>query len=412
MRNLSDDLSYLMEISYSCSMGEVAEGEQMYPQRRRMLRQAFRLGLLVTLVVLALSACGSGAKDRAEEAATLKTVAGNGQTVSELGDGGPATEAGFCSTSDVALDAEGNMYISDAGIYCTGLGSHTVRKVDPDGTISTVAGTGWPGFSGDGGPATKADLNIPISVAVDREGNLYISDENNFRIRKVDKEGIITTFAGTGKEGYSGDGGPATSAQLTDPGGIAFDAKGNLYLADFVSVRKIDPSGTITTVAGTGEAGFSGDGGPATEAKLTAYDVALDSEGNIYISDLENQRIRKVDKDGIITTIAGSGKKGYSGDGGPATKAAFKDPWGIAVDGEGAVFIAEHHNSVVRKVDKNGMITTFAGTGQAGFNREKGPPTQVKLNEPVGLFMARASGVLYIADTYNARIRALRLEGS
>jgi ribosomal protein S11 len=175
-------------------------------------------------------------------------------------------------------------------------------------------------------------------------------------------------------------------------------------------VRKIDPSGTITTVAGTGRAGFSGDGGPATEAKLTAYDVAVDGQGNIYITDLDNQRIRMVDKDGIITTIAGSGKKGYSGDGGPATEAALKDPWCIAVDGEKNVFFTDHHNRVVRKVDPSGTITTVAGTGEAGFNREEGPATKVMLNDPLGLFFDDASGVLYIADSFNARIRALRLE--
>jgi ribosomal protein S11 len=280
--------------------------------------------------------------------------------------------------------------------------------VDPHGVITTVAGTGEEGYSGDGGPATKARLNVPIAVGVDREGNFYISDENNYRIRKVDKDGTITTIAGTGGEGYSGDGGPATSAQLTDPGGIAFDDRGNLYLADYTSVRKIDSSGTITTVAGTGQAGFSGDGGTATEAKVTAYDVALDAAGNIYISDSENQRIRMVDRDGIIHTVAGSGKKGYSGDGGPATEAALKDPWGIAVDGKGIVFFADHHNRVVRKVDPSGTITTFAGTGEAGFNREEGPATKVMLNDPIGLFFDDDSGVLYIADPFNARIRAVR----
>jgi sugar lactone lactonase YvrE len=366
--------------------------------------------LLICGVALAGCSAMGGPEEASEPKPELTTVAGDGGE--QLGDGGPATKAGFCGTSDVTLDVEGNMYIADGGIYCSGPGGYTVRKVSPDGTITTVAGTGEPGFSGDGGPATKAQLNVPFAVAVDREGNLYITDENNLRIRKVDKEGIITTFAGTGKGGYSGDGGPATSAKLIDPGGLAFDAKGNLYVADYKSVRKIDPSGTITTVAGTGQLGFSGDGGPATEAKLTAYDVALDRKGNIYICDLENQRIRKVDRDGIIHTVAGSGKKGYSGDGGPATKAALKDPWGIAVDREKNVYIADHHNRVVRKVDPEGKITTIAGTGEAGFNREEGPATKVMLRDPIGLFFDDGSGVLYIADTLNGRIRALRLEGS
>src|SRR5215212_5685944 len=350
------------------------------------MKQALQLGMLVALIALALSACG--ANHRPEEA-THKTVAGDGG--SKLGDGGPATKAGFCGTSDVTLDDSGNMYIADGGIYCGGPGGHTVRKVNPAGTITTVTGTGEPGFSGDGGPATKAKLNVPFAVAVDREGN-------------------ITTFAGTGEDRHSGDGGPATSAQLRDPGGLAFDARGNLYVADYTSVRKIDPSGTITTVAGTGELGFSGDGGPATEAKLTAYDLALDHKGNFYICDLENQRIRKVDRDGIIHTVAGSGKKGYSGDGGPATKAALKDPWGIAVDREKNVYIADHHNRVVRKVDPKGKITTIAGTGEAGFNREEGPATKVMLHDPIGLFVEDYSCVLFLSDTLNARIPALRLE--
>jgi NHL repeat len=384
----------------------------MYPQRR-LVRQALRPGLLVTLVVLVLSACGGGgAEDRAEEAATMKTVVGDGGE--QLGDGGPATEAGLCGPNDVALDPSRNMYISDGGFYCGGPGGHTVRKVNSDGTITTVAGTGVIGFSGDGGPATKARLNLPLAVTVDREGSLYIADAENHRIRKVDKDGIIHTVAGTDEEGYSGDGGPATSAQLTYPLGLAFDDRGNLFVADTFSVRKIDRSGTITTVAGTGRGGhFSGDGGPATEAKLTAADVALDSKGNLYIADDDNHRVRKVDKDGIIHTVAGSGKKGHSGDGGPATKAALNEPSSIDFDGEGNLYILCHRTSVVRKVDKSGTITTVAGkVGWEGFNREKGPATKVWLNEPVGLFFDDHAGVLYIGDTFNARIRAVYLEGS
>jgi sugar lactone lactonase YvrE len=385
------------------------EEEQMIYSQRRMVKQALMLGLVV-LVVFALSACAGGAKEGAERPATMETVSGDGGE--QLGDGGPAKSAGLCGPTDVALDAEGNMYISDTGDYCSGPGGDTVRKVDPHGTITTVAGTGEAGFSGDGGPATKARLDFPSAVAVDREGNLYIADGSNYRIRKVDKDGIITTFAGTGEARHSGDGGPATSAQLREPACMVFDAQGNLYLADYTSVRKIDPSGTITTVAGTGRFGFSGDDGPATEAKLTASDIALDGKGNMYISDTENNRIRMVDRDGIIHTVAGTGKEGYSGDGGPATKAALALPIGIALDSEGNLYIACHHNSRVRKVDRNGKITTVAGTGEMGFNREKGPATKVMLNQPWGLFLDDDSGDLYIADAFNSRIRALRLEGS
>jgi len=259
------------------------------------------LGALITLITLAVSACGGGSggggNHRPEEASKpkpeLTTVAGGGE---RLGAGGPATSAAFCGPTDVALDAAGNIYISDTGDYCSGPGGVTVRKVDSHGVITTVAGTGEEGYSGDGGPATKARLNFPFAVAVDREGNLYISDENNYRIRKVDKEGIITTIAGTGEEGHSGDRGPATSAKLTDTGGIAFDDRGNLYLADYTSVRKIDPSGTITTFAGTGEAGFNREEGPATKVMLNDP-IGLffdDDSGVLYIADPFNARIRAV----------------------------------------------------------------------------------------------------------------------
>jgi sugar lactone lactonase YvrE len=368
---------------------------------------------MAVLLICGVALAGCGAMGGPEEASKpkpeLTTVAGDGG--SHLGDGGPATEAGLCGPTDVALDVEGNMYIADTGDYCSGPGGNTVRKVDPDGTITTVAGTGESGFSGDGGSATKAKLVSPFAVAVDREGNLYIADVFNYRIRKVDKDGIITTFAGTGRKGYSGDGGPATSAKLIDPGGMAFDAQGNLYTSDGLIVRKIDPSGTITTFAGTGRKGYSGDGGPATEAKMGPNDVALDSQGNLYMSEYGHQRIRMVDKDGIIHTVAGTGKEGYSGDGGPATEAALNNPWGITLDGEGNLFFTDHHNSVVRKVDKEGKITTVAGTGYSGFDRKEGPATKVMLSDPIGLFFDDDSGVLYIADALNARIRAVRFEG-
>src|SRR5215203_2339579 len=231
--------------------------------------------VLSTMSIAALLICGvmlagCGAMGGREEASKpkpeLTTVAGDGG--SKLGDGGPATKAGLCGPTDVTLDAEGNMYISDTGEYCIGPGGDTIRKVEPDGTITTVAGTGEAGFSGDGGLATKAKLNNPFAVAVDREGNLYISGD--YRIRKVDKDGIITTFAGTGDARHSGDGGPATSAQLREPDQMTFDDRGNLYVGDFTSVRKIDPSGTITTVAGTGRFGFSGYGGEVDRQRRCA----------------------------------------------------------------------------------------------------------------------------------------------
>ena len=344
----------------------------------------------------------------------LVTVAGGG---SELGDGGPATAAGFCQTTDVALDAVGNMYIADAGLVCTGPGGNTVRKVDPNGIITTIAGTGTVGFSGDGGPATVAQLDTPFGVAVDRDGNLYIADLFNYRIRKVDLAGIITTVAGTGERGFSGDGGPATAARLFAtarrdrnwPGGMAFDTEGNLYVADGGAVRKIDRAGIISTVAGTGVPGFSGEGMPATQATIDAWDVAVDSNGNLYISEWHNEVIRRVDRNGVITKVAGGLQGLFGAQGVPAASVPLFDPWGIAVDAHGNLFIAEHHARTIRRVDRDGIITTVVGEwkGLPVFNGDAGPATQIHLNDPIGLFVD-AAGVLYIADTFNVRILAVR----
>ena len=218
----------------------------------------------------------------------------------------------------MAVDASGNLYIADTG-------NNRIRKVSATGIITTVAGNGSAGYSGDGGPATSAQLDGPEGVAVDGSGNLYIADTCNNRIRKVSATGIITTVAGNGSAGYSGDGGPATSAQLSLPAGVAVDGSGNLYIADSGNnrIRKVSATGIITTVAGNGSPGYSGDGGPATSAQLNQpAGVAVDASGNLYIADSSNNRIRKVSATGIITTVAGNGFDGYSGDGGPATSAA------------------------------------------------------------------------------------------
>jgi sugar lactone lactonase YvrE len=378
-------------------------------------------GLLMVALSSALLACGGSGDDGAAQPkhtdaasvdvvapGAITTIAGGGR---RHGDRGPATKAQFCGPGDATLDSAGNMYIADGGAYCNGPGGNTVRKIDADGVITTVAGSGSPGFSGDGGPATSAELNLPVAVAVDRKGNLYITDWNNYRIRKVDTKGTITTIAGTGEKGYSGDGGPARKAGLADPGGLAFDARGNLYVADHVAIRRIDRSGTIKTVAGNGKEGFSGTGGRATDAKMTSSDVAFDRRGNMYFSDTLHDRVRMVDADGMMRPVAGSGELAPLGDGGPATAAALNFPVGVAVDGKGNVFIAEHHGDRVRKVDPDGTITTVAGTGESGFSGDRGPATKVKLNQPWGLLLGEP-GLLYIADAFNARVRAVRYEDS
>ncbi len=332
---------------------------------------------------------------------TITTIAGNGER-SFGGDGGPATATQLDRPRGVAVDGAGNLYIADTQ-------NKRIRKVDSTGTITTVAGTGVWGFSGDGGPASEAQLSTPRGVTVDGAGNLYIADSRNHRIRKVDSTGTITTVAGTGVEGFSGDGGPAVEARISFPEGVAVDGAGNLYIGDLYNnrIRKVDSRGTITTIAGTGEGSYSGDGGPASEAQLsTPSGVAVDGAGNLYIGDTYNYRIRKVDSTGTITTIAGTGEDGFSGDGGPATEAHLYAPQSLAVDGAGNLYIGDLYNHRIRKVDSRGTITTIAGTGESGFSGDGGPATEAHLYAPHGVALDGA-GNLYIADTINNRIRKL-----
>ena len=323
----------------------------------------------------------------------ITTVAGNG-TQGFGGDNGPATSAELYSPDGVAIDPSGNLYIADSG-------NHRIRKVS-NGVIATVAGNGTRGFGGDNGLAASASLYYPSGVAVDALGNLYISDESS-RIRKVSK-GVITTVAGNGTQGFSGDNGPATSASLTSYCGVAVDALGDLYIADSGNnrIRKVS-NGLITTVVGNGTAGFSGDNGPATSAQLNqAASVAVDISGSLYIADSDNNRIRKV-SNGAIGTVAGNGICCFSGDNGPATGAQLNQTAGIAVDTSGSLYIADSLNSRIRKVS-NGVITTVAGNGVNGFSGDNGPATSASLFYPSGVAVD-TSGNLYISDDRNDRIR-------
>ena len=319
----------------------------------------------------------------------------------------PALSAQLSEPFGVAVDGSGNLYIVERT-------NHRIRKVSPSGLITTVVGTGSAGYSGDGGPATCAQLNSPFGVAVDVSGNLYIADFGNCCVRKVSPSGIITTVAGIGYCGYSGDGGPATSAELNRIVDVAVDGIGNLYIADRDNhrIRKVDTSGIITTVAGTGTYGFSGDGGPATSAQVnTPYCIAVDGVGNLYISDSNNHRIRKVNTSGVITTVAGIGGAGYySGDGGPATSAQLGNTYSVLVDGSGNLYIDDFDNCSIRKVDTSGIITTIAGTGTCGYNGDGGPATSAQLYYPFGLALD-GSGSLYIGDSYNNRIRKVNPSG-
>ncbi len=308
----------------------------------------------------------------------ITTVAGGGTT--DLGDGGPATEATFSShPMRVTGDCAGNLYVTDA--------HHArIRKIDiATNTITTVAGCGAEGCSSDGGPAVHAKLASPHGSALDRHGNIYIADLKNDRIRKVDSStGIITTVAGNGEHGYSGDGGPATEAMLASPIAVTCNDNGDLYIADHRNsrIRKVDAGiGTITTVAGTGERSFSGDGGPATQAAIALpRDVALDSDGSLYIADGANNRIRKVDPDGTITTVAGTGRTEFSGDDGSAHKANLSMPYSIALDREGNLYAVDTGNYRVRRIDATtGIITTVAGNGSYGFSGDGDPAVEASL---------------------------------
>ncbi len=343
---------------------------------------------------------------KVDPSATITTVAGNG-TYDYSGDGGPATSASFRYPEGVAVDTAGNLYIADSS-------NGRIRKVNTWGTVATVAGNGEPQFFGDGGPAAVARLGVPSAVRFDGAGNLFVADTGNHRVRKVDPQGTITTFAGNGINGSGGDGGPATAASLSVPYGLAVDAHDNLYVVDRSAhrVRKVDGAGTITTVAGDGTAGFSGDGGPATSASLRYPNgIAFDTAGNLYVADGHNQRIRRVNADGSIETVAGTGVAGYSGDGGPATSARLRYPTGVLVDAAGLLFISDTSNHVVRRVDLAGTIETVAGNGTYGSDGDGGPATGARLALPRFLAMDTA-GNLYVADTQGHRIRKVDTRGT
>lgn len=328
------------------------------------------------------------------------TVAGTGE-LGFRGDGGLATKARLWFAANVAVDLDGNIFIADSF-------NNRVRRVDArTGTIATVAGTGEQGYSGDGDRATDARLNSPSAVVLDRDGNLLIADTFNNRIRIVDaRTGIISTIAGTGEAGARGDDGLAVAAQLTEPAGLALDPSGNLLIADRGNhrVRKLDrESHIITTIAGIGNAGALGDGGPSAKAELNGPTaLAIDAQGNIVVADTFNNRIRRIDHaTGIISTVAGTGEEGFDGDGGPAKAAKLMQPSGIAIDSDGTLLIADTYNNRIRRVDaKTGIISTLAGTDARGQASSGVAAELAPLNAPMGLARDPA-GNLVVADSGN-----------
>lgn len=331
---------------------------------------------------------------------SLSTIAGSGTGFS--GDGSPATSASLFNPMAVFADSRGRFFIADW--Y-----NARVRMVDTNGIITTIAGNGIFGYNGDGIQATAAELKGSMGICTDKAGNIYISDIGNSRIRKINTYGIISTIAGNGAYGFSRDGGSATAAELSAPGGICTDFAGNIFVADIFNnrVRKIDTSGNITTIAGNGTRGFSGDGVPAAATSLY-YPVALaaDRSGNLYIADADNSRIRKVDALGMISTVAGTGIFGSSGDGGNATAAELANPSGVWADNNGNVFIADGLENRIRMVDSSGIITCIAGTGNAGTTLTSGDAAMGLLDNPVGI-TGDYKGNIYFANAFNQLVQKL-----
>ena len=395
------------------------------------------------MLVLAWTVAANGG-DATRWIYQIDTVAGS----SGMGDGGPATAAQIGNIQGVAVDRQGNVYLSDTD-------HHRVRKVDVKGVITTVAGTGIPGYSGDGGPAASAQLNLPYGLAMDVAGNLYVADYNNNRVRRITPDGRIATYAGSGGQGSGGDGGPAISALLLQPRNLAVDAAGNLYISEFGAnrVRQVTTDGKISTAAGTGVAGFWGDGGPATNAQLAfPAGLAVDRAGALYIADTQNERIRKIlpsgqistaiggtpditlatpiavavdlngniyvaDKTSLIherlangtwTIAAGTSQPGFWGDGGAATAAQLVQPLGLALDLTGSLYIADAMR--IREVDGHGIIHTLAGDDYLHFVGDGGSALAADLYQPSAIALD-AAGNLFLADTLTQRVRQVSPSG-
>ncbi len=368
------------------------------------------LGFALTAVAAAVAAAVAlvlttvdGERPAAVKGGVISTFAGTGEP-GVSGDGGPATEAQLDEPWDIAVSTGGTVHIAQAG-------SASVRRVTRDGTITTVAGTGEPGYSGDGGPATEAQITAAVNLGVDRDGQLNILQFERPALRRIDDRGVIETIAGTGMPGYLADSTRTRSRDLcVAPVAPAFDPAGRIFIACYSAHRviRVEPDGSYRTIAGTGKAGYSGDGGPATAAQLNRpIGIAFDRDGNLYIADSLNNRVRKVDPNGIISTVAGTGHPGHSGDGWRADTVDIWSPVDVAIDARGNLYIVEHATHRVRKVDRDGIMTTIAGTGVPGFQGDGGPAVEAALNSPESVGVD-AAGNVYIADRGNQRIRVVR----
>jgi sugar lactone lactonase YvrE len=335
----------------------------------------------------------------------------NWRSPAEMGNGLNARAILLDGPMGLAEDRFGNMYVSDRE-------ARLVWQIAPSGQAQVIAGSGRSTDARLGVPAhilaREADFASPEGLAVDAEGNLYLADSWLHAVFKIDRAGWRTLYAGSGQQGYSGDGGPATAARLWMPYDLRFDAQGNLFISDVYNnvIRKVDRAGLITTFAGTGQAGFSGDGGPATQAQLRRpYGMLFDAAQNLLITDSENDRIRRVGHDGLITTIAGSGVRGYAGDGGPASQAQFNVPQSLALDAQGRLYIGDEHNHAIRAVEPDGTVRTVVGGPQHhGYAGDGGPAAAARIADPENMWL-RADGSLLITMGDNSRVRIITPAG-
>jgi DNA-binding beta-propeller fold protein YncE len=335
----------------------------------------------------------------------ITTAVGTGEK-GYAGDGGPATRAQLNGPFDVGFDTSGNLYFSDTFNHC-------IRRVDAaTSVITTLAGCGEPGYSGDGGPATGARFNEPYGIAIDRSGNVYVADRHNHCVRRIEAaSGIVTTFAGNGCAGFGGDDGPAARAAMSEPNGLALDpAQSRLFIADVADhrVRVVDlASGTIWTFAGTGEAEHSGDGGLATKAGIYgARAVKVAADGTVYVLERQGSTLRAVNpRSGVITTLAGTGVRSYTGDNGPALAATFDAPKELTIDRDGNLLIVDTENHAIRRIEiRSKIVVTVVGSGRQGSGGDGGPATTASLDRPHGAAVA-PDGSIYIGDTNNHRVR-------
>ena len=323
-----------------------------------------------------------------------------------IGDGKPGIDVVLTLVDGIATDPHGNIYISHRS-------QNRIRKLSPNGTITTIAGNGIAGFSGDGGPALESSLNFPAGLVFDKE-NLYVADRNNHRIRKIDSKGIISTVAGTGIPECCNDNGLAVEAHLYFPSDIDVDTEGNLYISDRSNnrIRKVNSDGIITTIAGLGKPGYGGDFGPADKALLKyPFGISHDNKGNFYIADRGNNRVRKIDQRGIITTIAGDGTHSFGGDYGPANQSSLAFPTDVTVDSLGTVYIADRNNNRVRKIDRLGVITTLMGLSQTEFNGDNEISAETTLHLPFALAL-NGEDRLLVVDRNHFRVREVRLQSN